>query len=527
MNGEGGATRDHGPGRSWLIAGLVLAVGATAALVFSEDIRWVRLGIVAALWAALLAAFLASRYRRQADRAHDEATSAQEIYELELEREIAARREYELELEGEIRRDLQEEHNADLQALRDELSSLRDNLERLFGGELLYERVALTAQSTRMRSSQIDQTYLSKSAELDDRQAKLLSAGLVDEVSEQRTELIAKVFSAGLAPSARARRLDSAEPSANGSGSNGSGSNGSGSNGSGQFGFTGSASGNGGNGSSSSNGAGSSAGSSSNGSAGRSVSANGTSASAGRSASVSAPAVRADRAPERLPSAPQSPPEQVRSARRSAEPAKRPPLAPRAPEQSREPRRAAEPARPPEPPTKPSGAPIEPVQFKAPEIDANEPSSDGDLSSAFAREFDLDWKPSWEATSRPESEEPRPSWDSWGSSSDPLSPSWEPEPSAKWEPEPSAKESVAAARSNETLPDEVLQIQRENRPSGRRRKPESEEQPSASSRHAAPPPAEPEPPAPSSGAHGAGTSVADLLAAHGADAAPRRRRRKD
>ena len=131
---------------------MALALVAAAVLVLSDNARWLRLAVVSALWAALVGAFLAARYRRQVADREDEVADLQSVYELELEREVAARREYELEIEAEARKRIQEEARDDLDALRDELRALRENLEALLGGEVLVERVALRAESTRMRS---------------------------------------------------------------------------------------------------------------------------------------------------------------------------------------------------------------------------------------------------------------------------------------------------------------------------------------------------------------------------------------
>lgn len=459
MTGQGGDVRDSGSGRPWLIAGLVLAVAATAALVFSQDIRWLRLGIVAALWAALLGAFLAARYRKQADHAQDEASQAQTIYELELEREIAARREYELEVEAEIRRDIEAESRGDLDALRDELSALRANLERLFGGELLYERVALTAQSTRMRSSQYDQTYLPPGSEEDDRSAALLGRPApLDGLSEQRTELIAKVLEVGLSsgppPMRRLARSEPAAPAAKSSRWDDDLSG------------------------------------------GRRAESNGGARPAAKPASNGA------RQPARPASNGASQP--ARPASNGAEPAKG---APRHVE-----------------------APPEPVKFRAPIVDGEPAAADRDLSSEFAREFDLDWQTSWQGAKRTrdaaKSQEPRPA-----DNPPPPGPSpvWDAFQSDLADPQPQDGES-----QNSTLPEQVLQIQQENRPSGRRRKPEPDDAdqhaPRAVRGRHAPPEPEPEPEEPpSTGAHGAGDgrSVADLLAAYGAGDTPRRHRRRD
>jgi Domain of unknown function (DUF6779) len=157
MTGRSGLTEgkrgdSRGYGRLLLVAVLVLAIAATAVLVLSNDARFLRLGVLAALWAAFVGAFLAVKYRGEAAAREDEVADLQTVYELELEREVAARREYELEIEAGTRRRVEEESREDLDALRGELRALRENLEALLGGEVLVERVALRAESTRMRS---------------------------------------------------------------------------------------------------------------------------------------------------------------------------------------------------------------------------------------------------------------------------------------------------------------------------------------------------------------------------------------
>ncbi|GAA3025932.1 DUF6779 domain-containing protein [Actinokineospora globicatena] len=137
--------------RALLLAALALALASTAVLVLSDSLRWMRLGVVAALWAALAGAFLAARYRRQVADRSDEVAEQQRVYELELEREVAARREFELEVEATTRRKVEAETSDDLSALREELHHLRQSLEALLGGEVLVERFALHAEATRMR----------------------------------------------------------------------------------------------------------------------------------------------------------------------------------------------------------------------------------------------------------------------------------------------------------------------------------------------------------------------------------------
>lgn len=198
MNGRREELRVRRFGDPWYVAGSALAVLATAALVLAEDFRWLRLGIIAALWAALVGAFLASKYRRQVESTQDAVDRAQTVYELELEREVAARREYELHAEAEIRRKVEAESRDQLAALRAEVNALRDSLQQLFGGEVLYERVALTAQSTRMRPLQEDGKYLAPAAgqpQLEGAPAQVRKAPpRTVDAADPRTELIARVL---------------------------------------------------------------------------------------------------------------------------------------------------------------------------------------------------------------------------------------------------------------------------------------------------------------------------------------------
>jgi len=131
--------------------GLVVAAAATLAL-GADDARLLRLGVLAALGSALLGAFAAAKMRREATSGADRAEDLRTIHRLELEREISARREHELTVERELRREAKEDSRDELEAVRAELRSLHENLQKLFGGELLVERVAVRAESTRFRS---------------------------------------------------------------------------------------------------------------------------------------------------------------------------------------------------------------------------------------------------------------------------------------------------------------------------------------------------------------------------------------
>lgn len=173
-------------GRVLLIGAVVFAAAATGLLVLTDQEKWLRLGIVAALWAALTGGFLAARYRRQLADQRETVAERQQIYELELEREIAARREHELTVEAEAKRKVEESSRDDLAELRTELQNMRQTLESLLGGEFLVERYALRAESTRMRSLPEDRSIAMR------RDVKHLPAAQV--VREAETEMIERVI---------------------------------------------------------------------------------------------------------------------------------------------------------------------------------------------------------------------------------------------------------------------------------------------------------------------------------------------
>lgn len=134
-----------------IVAGLVvLAVVASLLLIFSESVQLLRVGLVVALWAATLGAIAMTKYRRESALDKAKVRDLQKVYELQLEREITARREYELGVEVRVRGELGAEAET-IAALREELAALRKNLEVLFDGHLPEDRVALRAESMRVQ----------------------------------------------------------------------------------------------------------------------------------------------------------------------------------------------------------------------------------------------------------------------------------------------------------------------------------------------------------------------------------------
>ncbi len=149
------------PGWFLMTVLLVLAIGASSALVFTNRVELLKLAVILALWAAVVAAFVSVIYRRQSDADQAKVRDLKLVYDLQLDREISARREYELAVESQLRRELASELRAqsadEVAALRAELAALRANLEYLFDADLS-DRPALETDRTagRVSSSRID-----------------------------------------------------------------------------------------------------------------------------------------------------------------------------------------------------------------------------------------------------------------------------------------------------------------------------------------------------------------------------------
>lgn len=148
VQSRGARSRRGGQGPGWplMTALLVLAIAASSTLVFTDRVELLRLAVILSLWAAVMAAFVTVVYRRQSELDQARARDMKFVYDLQLDREISARREYELSVEAHLRRQLARELRVqaadEISELRSELVSLRSQLEVMFGTDL-GERPAL------------------------------------------------------------------------------------------------------------------------------------------------------------------------------------------------------------------------------------------------------------------------------------------------------------------------------------------------------------------------------------------------
>jgi hypothetical protein len=150
---RGAKNRRGGRRPGWLLLTvlLVLAIAASCALVFTNRPELLKLAVILSVWAAVIGAFVSVMYRRQSDIDAARARDLKLVYDLQLDREISARREYELSVESHLRRELASELRAqaadEVAALRSELAALRANLEILFDADL-GDRPALEGDRT-------------------------------------------------------------------------------------------------------------------------------------------------------------------------------------------------------------------------------------------------------------------------------------------------------------------------------------------------------------------------------------------
>ncbi len=143
--------------------GLAFALTILAAwmIALGHSQREVSLGVIAGLWAALVAAFTLFGGHRHANALGlGEAASGHELelrqnHALELQRETAARRAYEQHLHEMVRREIghiQHSMSEQLHQLRDDVSGLRGDLVEKVGGQIRLERI----ETTRVIGSDIE-----------------------------------------------------------------------------------------------------------------------------------------------------------------------------------------------------------------------------------------------------------------------------------------------------------------------------------------------------------------------------------
>src|SRR5262249_35825730 len=122
----------------------------------SDNPRVLRLAVVVALWAFVIGAMAGVRRRpaepaeAPADETTGTAVELRRVYEVELERDLAARRELQAQLAAGLPRALDEGLRQQVEVVRDDVRLLHDQVMARLEGELRVERVAWHGESTRL-----------------------------------------------------------------------------------------------------------------------------------------------------------------------------------------------------------------------------------------------------------------------------------------------------------------------------------------------------------------------------------------
>ncbi|AHI23615.1 putative secreted protein [Corynebacterium vitaeruminis DSM 20294] len=136
-------------GQRLLVALVVLALLASIVMLFTGSVGVLKLALLAALWAAIIGLFLVSRYRVQASRSQAALESEKALGEARLheaEQRFAADK---AQLKVDLEKQLRENEEETLKAIRSQLEDLRAQLEYLTG-QSLAEPGMLRAQARRI-----------------------------------------------------------------------------------------------------------------------------------------------------------------------------------------------------------------------------------------------------------------------------------------------------------------------------------------------------------------------------------------
>lgn len=129
-----------------LVILVVLAISASAVMLFTDNNSLLKLALIAALWAAIIGFFLVYRYRAQANKTSSEMDLKDQLHEAQLEK---------AQREGGSGNELERGGASDLTTellteLKLEIAALRTQLEELSGQPLAYEPDAIRAEARRI-----------------------------------------------------------------------------------------------------------------------------------------------------------------------------------------------------------------------------------------------------------------------------------------------------------------------------------------------------------------------------------------
>lgn len=141
--------QNSGP-RVLMVLLVVLALIASILMLFLDSDLWLKIAVIAALWAAFLGIVLVSKYSSALRAEQKRVNTLERAHRAEMEREVAGYQQREAALKENYTRQLRNQRDEHLEQLRHELISLRAQLAEMSGEDLDDEQTAVRARAERI-----------------------------------------------------------------------------------------------------------------------------------------------------------------------------------------------------------------------------------------------------------------------------------------------------------------------------------------------------------------------------------------
>lgn len=141
--------QNNGP-RVLMVLLMALALIASILMLFLDSDLWLKIAVIAALWAAFVGVVLVSKYSSALRAEQKRVNILERVHYAEMEREVADYEQRQAALKEDFVRQLRNQRDEHLEQLRYELISLRVQLAEMSGDELDDEQVAVRARAERI-----------------------------------------------------------------------------------------------------------------------------------------------------------------------------------------------------------------------------------------------------------------------------------------------------------------------------------------------------------------------------------------
>lgn len=185
---------------------IVLAVVASVLMLFLDSEVWLKISVIAALWAAFIGAVLATRYSSALKAERERAQQIEGVHNAELEREKSQFAQRQAAMETDYTKRVQNIRDEQLEQLRAELAQMRRQLAELSGRDLGEEdQRAVRARAERIREIENSANRAAQQGSSDDelqRQREAVFGGTSRSAQRYQSGETGQASSAGSAGSA-------------------------------------------------------------------------------------------------------------------------------------------------------------------------------------------------------------------------------------------------------------------------------------------------------------------------------------